>query len=280
MPKLLTLSERDVKALRGLLDRVQGSRRNPEGRPDTTVDDHQAPEVYVAKTPSGGIPALDVESSTSYPGVAQCNIYKLSPSSDSSETAVLLQVEGLRKWVRNLTESDIAGSSWVLVVREKFGSWIAVTGGAGEPLRFVKVQEEEGVDGYYDAVLMEEQDDGSLEITDPEEDVWFYEANKLEKVEMDKIFGPCKKTGEIDGVPVYAFSERKIWVERETGSSRIGPHIHTFRFSPREYWEITEPDPGVAEIKPDLFSGTINYCGDDGVIHVATFDRGWLVTVV
>lgn len=296
MPTIKALSDREIQILQGMINRVRALRGNTSNRPDSTESDQPSPEVYIAKTPTEGISALDSlgtgtgsgapAAAGDSPGSALCNIYTLSPASQPTSAgspSVLVEVVGLSKWVFNLSDSDIAGDSWILVVKDKFGSWIAVTGGgggtAGEPLRFVKVLEEEGVDGYYQVRLMTELADGSL-LDDgrPEDEVWYYDANELDKIEMGKVMGPCKKTGVTDGMSVYTFSERKAFVQKETGSSRIGPNIHTWEFAVRNHWTITEPEPGVARIKPARLTVTRSVCEADG-LHTWVFIDGWLAAI-
>jgi hypothetical protein len=96
-----------------------------------------APEMYVALTPIGGIPALVQASSTpgegDEPGVADCQIYKIVKGADD----FLEEVANVTKPVYNLNGEEIAGETWVLVQRDKFGTWFAITGGSNASTGFV-----------------------------------------------------------------------------------------------------------------------------------------------
>ena len=89
-------------------------------------DDSQAPEVYIALTPSGGIGALDQGSTGTFaddlPGSAECEIYRII---DVSDVKTLAAIAGLTKIVYNIGTSAIAANSWISVARDKFGYWIA-----------------------------------------------------------------------------------------------------------------------------------------------------------
>jgi hypothetical protein len=123
------LTEETYKSLMETRDKV---RRLPPSPPkqQPQQDDHQAPEVYVARTPDGGITGM-VQDSTGtgvgdHPGVATCEIYKRITVGGEPE---LVAIPGLTKAVHNIATSDIPGNTWVLVTRDKGGTWW-VTGGA------------------------------------------------------------------------------------------------------------------------------------------------------
>ena len=90
------------------------------------------PEVYVARTPTGGIPALSQGTDTGtdgtaldddVPGSAECRIYRVLGTGSSAR----LVYAGLTKWVYNLNGADLAGDTWVKVSRDKFGTWLVDT---------------------------------------------------------------------------------------------------------------------------------------------------------
>jgi hypothetical protein len=158
MPDAKVLSEADQKLLQTWLD---WSRRQPRGDPaglGPDVDLSAAPEVYIARTPTGGIPALVAGSGGALdkPGVASCAVWRILGTSTRPE---LKAVEGLKRTVHNLTTAVIPADQWVLVAREKFGSWVAVQGGggggggaAGVPIRVTSATP--GPDGLYDGELL------------------------------------------------------------------------------------------------------------------------------
>lgn len=98
-------------------------------------NDQQAPEVYIARTPAGGIPALSEGSDTGTggvslhddaPGYADCDIYCIS---DLSDPPLMAKVEGLSKRVYNLSTVDVDEFRWIQIHRDKFGRWLIATGG-------------------------------------------------------------------------------------------------------------------------------------------------------
>lgn len=109
----------------------------------------QTPDVYLAKVPPGGIPALSQTETTGtgtdqplddVPGSVECEIYQLDTSSDTPSFG---RVGELTYIVRNLSPSAISADTrpWVLVVRDKFGEWfVAGGGGSGEEIDFEDIQ--------------------------------------------------------------------------------------------------------------------------------------------
>lgn len=124
------LSESDREAIQEML-------RQWKRMPDEPLSRHvkeplyQAPEVYVARTRSGGIPALSDEADVGtapgpdQPGYAECDIYQLLQSGE------LEIIDGLTRRVHNLSSSAIAANTWILVVRDKFGKWFSERAGSG-----------------------------------------------------------------------------------------------------------------------------------------------------
>ncbi len=124
------LSDDDVRKLKDLLARVDQTRVNPQLRPHVPESEYRTPEVYVAKTPTGGIPANAEGTGTGTgaaddPGQAECNVYQLNPSTLELENI------GYPQTVYNLSTTVVAGNTFVLVLRDKFGVWWANTGGGG-----------------------------------------------------------------------------------------------------------------------------------------------------
>lgn len=149
-PKGYYLSEGDRKALTELLREHRQRPPNATNRPDPEGEDWFTPEVYIAKTPPEGIPALVEGPDTGTelgegdePGFADCDIYRIITFSGNPE---LVPVSGLSKRVYNLTPDSpdesttgtadvisgaVAGNIWIPVARDKFGSWMALTGAGG-----------------------------------------------------------------------------------------------------------------------------------------------------
>lgn len=97
---------------------------------DITDEPPQAPEVYIALVPSGGIPACEGVTGTGgpsflagdVPGYADCGIYRLV-------NGVIYYTRQTKK-VYNLS-GDVITQQWITVKRDKFGQWFADTGGGG-----------------------------------------------------------------------------------------------------------------------------------------------------
>ncbi len=141
MPKPWMPSEQDRVILQDLINIHKGQLGNTPSRPPTErswdeAEDHQAPEVYIAKPQtSAGIPKLlptddttgtgtDISGSLyDEPGKAECDIYQILVDGTSGDPE--LHVIGLNLLVHNLSSSDI-DQDWILVSRTKFGKWIAV----------------------------------------------------------------------------------------------------------------------------------------------------------
>ena len=152
MPEqLFGLSTQDVAILQQLISIHKGQLANTPSRPPTErswdeAEDHQAPEVFIAKPQtSGGIPRLlpagtgtgtdqfgTTESGSAYdePGKAECDIYKILTDSVSGDPE-LHQMTPFKQVVYNLSSTDL-NQEWILIIRTKSGKWIASpTGGNG-----------------------------------------------------------------------------------------------------------------------------------------------------
>lgn len=122
------LSERDRDALRDLLEDFRG-RRGQRDRAYTPPGLPTAPEVYVARTPPGGIPALSTAGTGTgtsgiddVPGSADCAVYQVV---DVDDTFRIQSVEGLFRTVLNLASAAVAGNTWIKIDRDKYGRWLA-----------------------------------------------------------------------------------------------------------------------------------------------------------
>jgi hypothetical protein len=143
MADQFVLTEESAKILQRLLDDYSRMRKN---RPGLTFDSEAitTPDVYVARTPGTGIPALrmDLDTGTgtlpvgtasafqgNTPGSAECNIYR---ALYTSTTPNLMPI-GITRTVLNLSTTAVGGNDWVLVIRDKFGQWYVtdVAGGGG-----------------------------------------------------------------------------------------------------------------------------------------------------
>lgn len=100
-------------------------------------EEHQAPEVYVARIPPGGISALSVGANTGtgtgtpatsddVPGSTLCPIYQLI-----TDGGIRLISIGVSYQVYNLSIEPVKAGRWVLISRDKYGKWF-ITGTVGE----------------------------------------------------------------------------------------------------------------------------------------------------
>lgn len=134
------LSDRDRQDFLAMRDEWR-RRTNGGGqgfhRRDHTAD--QTPDVFLARTPAGGIPATDVNGTGTTDdevfGSATCTIYRLSISGSGTGTADEDNlVEGMDQTRRvfNLGAEPIEGDTWILVTRDKFGVWWVTETGIGD----------------------------------------------------------------------------------------------------------------------------------------------------
>ncbi len=129
--------------------RFRSVRKSGEAAADVDDQEFLAPEVFVARTPAGGIPALG-EGYTSWtgtgtlthvgtgtelleddaPGYADCAVWRVL-GEGVGETPVLSPLDAPYYRVYNMSTSAVAGNTWVLVMRDKPGAWWVVQGGGG-----------------------------------------------------------------------------------------------------------------------------------------------------
>ena len=112
------------------LNRQRGRNRPPGAQLEHDL--RTAPEVYVARAPAGGIPTLyelyitgtGSGTGTHYlPGFTQCDIYQLDEGDYGME---LVAVEDESQRVFNITACKVEEDTWIVVERDKFGTWLAV----------------------------------------------------------------------------------------------------------------------------------------------------------
>lgn len=136
-PKGYLINAELKEAIQDVVKRDRESRGPSLVRYDDSMDREEwlAPEVYVARTPAGGIPALvgvriTATTGTSeaaekdagqddIPGVAECAIYKKVTSEDGRPR---MEDMGITKEVYNLFDR-IPGNDWAVIARDKDGTW-------------------------------------------------------------------------------------------------------------------------------------------------------------
>lgn len=144
MAEMFYLSDRD-RSLFDEMARDYLSRKRASKTMTEPFRSPQAPDVYLAKVPPSGIPALSQTETTGtgtdqplddVPGAAECEIYQFDVT---AATPAFGRVGDLTYWVRNLSTTALSADStpWVLVIRDKFGEWYIPPGrGAGADLDF------------------------------------------------------------------------------------------------------------------------------------------------
>ncbi len=114
------LSEEDRAILKLIIEKERSRLISPNYRAPVEPDDQFSlgPEVYVAYTPVGGIPANPTTGTASdILSSAECEIYR------KDENGRMELVEGLTKIVYNLSLVDVPELEWVLLKRDKWGTW-------------------------------------------------------------------------------------------------------------------------------------------------------------
>ena len=130
MPEdMFYLTGEDVATLRKMISQFKGTIRRERLSPEYDEDtSHQAPEVYIAKVPAEGIPAVSKLSvgtaavgespeEGDLPGYATCDIFQIVEDR--------LTATGRSVLVYNLSKSVIE-ESWACVERDKFGKWVVL----------------------------------------------------------------------------------------------------------------------------------------------------------
>lgn len=146
-------------------------------RKDHTAD--QTPDVFLARTPAGGIPATDVNGTGTTDdevfGSATCTIYRLSISGSGTGTAdddnLIEGVDQTRR-VFNPSAEEIPADTWIIVSRDKFGVWWVVEVGAGDDGSYEKgrwayvTSATPNGYGYWPALLINKDVDGNRTLGD------------------------------------------------------------------------------------------------------------------
>lgn len=126
MAKGYVLSESDLAVLKRM---VEWYRRTSgvEGSRDEDLPPSQAPESYVAKTPTDGIPAR----SGTTPGSVRCDLYRLTRTDTGTAGDYELTDMHATRLVLNL-RAAVVEDEYVPITRLKGGQWVVVSGGGEE----------------------------------------------------------------------------------------------------------------------------------------------------
>lgn len=128
--EIRTLSDQAVRKLQTYSRRVRDDQVNTPQRPAVAVhsvymDTSQAPELYVALTPEDGLPSSETVGTvstleTTLEG-AECQVYYMVV-----DDGALAPIDGLTPRVYNLSSKEVGGGNWVLIARDKSGTWYAI----------------------------------------------------------------------------------------------------------------------------------------------------------
>ena len=129
MSEKYVLSEADLQVLRDVVDR---ERKRSATYPLRSRYDETLPrgrDVYIARVGEGGIPALGLSPGTGSgsdiydaPGVTVCDVYQLTNSVDPPYFNLVYEDET----VYNLSDATIEEHQWIVIIRDKFGNWLAL----------------------------------------------------------------------------------------------------------------------------------------------------------
>lgn len=123
MAKQITvLSDHDAQVLREMVaEFLRTTQAGARSYPSLVDDIHQAPDVYLARTPAGGIPELTIVggSNVDLPGAAECDLYRVIVSGHLRGNIVPLH-SSVAVYNYGLA---VDGDVWALVKRDKFGTW-------------------------------------------------------------------------------------------------------------------------------------------------------------
>lgn len=81
--------------------------------------------IFIAKTPSGGIPAATEDGSGNLtPGTADCNIYSYNPDTGKYEPKKFEDNSNFSLEVDNISQTAVAGSTFIQFKREHSGRYV------------------------------------------------------------------------------------------------------------------------------------------------------------
>lgn len=218
-PEAYLLTDADRRVLERLLYEHNRFRKNPDQRPLANQEEHEemsSPEVYAAKTPTGGIPPLTVFASTGegdQPGSAECTILRLLPDVTNPDEMELVGV--FTKEVYNLSTEAVEGEAWVLIARDKYGTWFVSgtppTGQSCFPAEIIGQYEDQT---GYTVKRMNIQDDGSFTDHPSEFTTYFvYSPDEDETLEVGTRGWLCPSPDDaLDTGTHYGSDNEQRWI--------------------------------------------------------------------
>jgi hypothetical protein len=139
--KAFYLTENDIDVLNRVL-RDYRTTPKPINR-HQEPEDHPAPEVYIAFAES--LPPFSstgtASSDVSTPSKGRCDIYQIIDDGENAPVLAALCDLDCFKQVYNVSDQDLSGKFFP-VVRDKFGHWLAVSGGSGSSLVGIMLAED------------------------------------------------------------------------------------------------------------------------------------------
>lgn len=210
---LYGLTEKDRAVIKAVVDEVRRFMVNPQSRPgEQGIDhqEHQAPEVYIAKA-TDTVPAMSGEE----PGIGPCEIYRIIPV-----TGLVDRVGNLTYQVYNLSTTDVDADTWLVIQRDKFGQWVIKHAVGGEASFWARLTYKTYTDGSYTAYSWVRQVDAVTptpvtyadhELSGDDESFPAYEVNNVDlPVDLspaDPLTGTGTGTGVSDDQPFIA----RLW---------------------------------------------------------------------
>lgn len=120
------LSDEALQQVEEVVRRVTGGLYG--GQPLPTPPIAPGPEMFLAKSPSGGIAARETNVSTSEEEVTGelCELYEAEYSDSTRVLSPMTLSDGttaVTRTVYNFSSEAVAGDAWILIARDKFGTW-------------------------------------------------------------------------------------------------------------------------------------------------------------
>lgn len=198
-----TVTAEEAAILRRLVERERNRLDNPSNRPHVPLPILASPEVLIALAPEGGIPALGDEAVPELgftgtgsglgdlfePSAVECDIYRIVL--DDFGVAQLDKV-WITALVYNLSGSAIAEGSWVVVLQDRFGCWLAAAVASGGTLR---VRAVDGTPSYFPINTLEFEELDGFRVSRPSAGVARIRMTGVAGDDTTELWCNCTVTG-------------------------------------------------------------------------------------
>jgi hypothetical protein len=128
--ELYGLTKEDRAILKQVVEEFRNRQQNTQNRFWKEDQDLTAPEVYIAKPddviPAATGPDVGTGAGDDVAGTGTATVYQINSLTDSPT----IESMGFSQSVFNIT-NDVIDSKLILVVRDKYGRWVAVPAGSG-----------------------------------------------------------------------------------------------------------------------------------------------------